>query len=132
MKIKELIEDYNGAMTAKYKSKLTTFRKIEYLKKKLYDEYPNQYRVEMWKIPDEMVEEKKISEQINDRNTWEYTDGKDIKDITSAIGGYHYKKIYKNIKSEICVLVDECQAPGDYWPTCIYYIIYIKNVAFCK
>ena len=73
MKIKELIEGYNSAMTAKYKSKLTTFRKIEYLKKKLYDEYPNQYRVEMWKIPDEMVEEKKISEQINDRNTWEYT-----------------------------------------------------------
>ena len=130
MKIKELIKDYNGAMTAKYKSKLTTFRKIEYLKKKLYDEYPNQYRVEMWKIPDEMVEEKKISEQINDRNTWEYTDGKDIKDITSAIGGYHYKKIYKNIKSEICVLVDEYQSPGDYRPTYIYYIIYIKNVAF--
>ena len=51
MKIKELIEDYNGAMTAKYKSKLTTFRKIEYLKKKLYDEYPNQYRVEMLLAP---------------------------------------------------------------------------------
>ena len=64
------------------------------------------------------------------RNTWEYTDGKDIKDITSAIGGYHYKKIYKNIKSEICVLVDEYQSPGDYRPTYIYYIIYIKNVAF--
>ena len=80
MKINELIQNYDGAMTAKYKSKFTTFRKIEYLKKKLYDEYPNQYRVEMWQIPDEMVKEKNISEQIHDRNTWEYTDGKDIKE----------------------------------------------------
>lgn len=116
-------------MTKKYKNKLDTFRKKKNLEKKLRDEYPNQYRVAEWRIPDEMVKEKNIPMQLIDRRIWEQTDVKDEDDFFTRIGGYHRKYIYKNIKSGSCVLVDECQSVGDYRFSYKYSIIYIQKVA---
>jgi len=115
-------------MTAKYKSKLDTFRKKKNLEKKLRDEYPNQYRVAEWRIPDEMVKEKNIPAQLADWSIWEQTDMKDEDDVFTCAGGYHTKLIYKNVKSGLCVLVDECLSAGDYKPTCKYYITYIQKI----
>ena len=63
MVLREMIQDYDGKMTAKYKSKLDTFRKKKNLEKKLCDEYPNQYRVAEWRIPDEMLMYGKVSQE---------------------------------------------------------------------
>lgn len=115
-------------MTAKYKSKLDTFRKKKNLEKKLRDEYPNQYRVAEWRIPDEMVKAKNIPTQLADRSIWEQTAAKDEDDFITRIGGYHTKSIYKNVKSGLCVLVDEVQSAGDYKTTCMYYITYIQKI----
>lgn len=129
MVLREMIQDYDGAMTAKYKSKLDTFRKKKNLEKKLYDEYPNQYRIAEWRIPDEMVKERNIPTQLADRRIWEQTDMKDVADVFACIDGYHTKSIYKNVKSGLCVLVDECQSAGEYKPEYKYYITYIQKVA---
>ena len=99
MKLKELIQDYDCAMTAKYKNKLDTFVKKEHLEKRLRDEYPNQYRIAEWRIPDEMVKEKNIPAQLADRRIWEQTDMKDVADVFACVDGYHTKSIYKNTKS---------------------------------
>ena len=128
MKLNIIIQDCDGKMTAKYKSKLDTFRKKKNLEKKLRDEYPNQYRVAEWRIPDEMVKEKNIPKQLTDRGIWEQTDMKDVDDFVTRIGGYHTKSIYKNTKSGLCVLVDECLSAGDYKPEYKYYITYIQKV----
>lgn len=128
MKLNVIIQDYDDEMTKKNKNKLDTFRKKKNLEKKLRDEYPNQYRVAEWRIPDEMVKEKNIPMQLIDRRIWEQTDVKDEDDFFTRIGGYHRKYIYKNIKSGSCVLVDECQSVGDYKPTYKYYITYIQKV----
>ena len=128
MILKNLIQDYDGKMTAKYKSKLDTFRKKKNLEKKLRDEYPNQYRVAEWRIPDEMVKEKNIPAQLADRNIWEQTAAKDEDDFITCIGGYHTKSIYKNVKSGLCVLVDECLLAGEYKSEYKYYIIYIFHI----
>ena len=128
MKMTALIQDYDRVMAAKYKNKLDTFRKKRNLEKKLRDEYPNQYRIAEWRIPDEMVKEKNIPEQLTDRSIWEETDMKDENDFISRIGGYHMKSIYKNVKSGLCVLVDECLSAGDYKPVYNYYITYIQKV----
>ena len=128
MKITAFIQDYDSKMTDKYKSKLDTFRKKKNLEKKLRDEYPNQYRVAEWRIPDEMVKERNIPTQLADRRIWEQTDMKDVDDIFARIDGYHTKHIYKNTKSGLCVLVDECLSTGDYKPEYKYYITYIQKV----
>lgn len=128
MKLNVIIQDCDGKMTAKYKSKMDTFRKKKNLEKKLRDEYPNQYRVAEWRIPDEMVKEKDIPKQLTDRGIWEQTDMKDVDDVFTCAGGYHTKHIYKNTKSGLCVLVDECLSDGDYKPTYKYYITYIQKI----
>ena len=115
-------------MTAKYKNRLDTFVKKEHLEKRLRDEYPNQYRIAEWRIPDEMVKEKNISLQLIDGRIWKQTAGKDEKDHITCLGGYHTKYIYKNVKSGLCVLVDECLSDGDYKPTYKYYITYIQKI----
>lgn len=115
-------------MTAEYKNKLDTFRKKKNLEKKLRDEYPNQYRVAEWRIPDEMVKERNIPTQLADRGIWEQTDMKDVDDFFAHIDGYHTKSIYKNAKSGLCVLVDECLSAGEYKSEYKYYIIYIQKV----
>ena len=129
MVLREMIQDYDGAMTAKYKNKLDTFRKKKNLEKKLREEYLNQYRVAEWRIPDEMVKEKNIPKQLTDRGIWEQTDMKDVDDFVTRIGGYHTKSIYKNVKSGLCVLVDEVQSAGNYKSSYTYSIIYIQKVA---
>ena len=128
MKLNVIIQDCDGKMTAKYKSKLDTFRKKKNLEKKLCDEYPNQYRVAEWRIPDEMVRERNIPAQLTDWSIWKQTDMKDVDDIFARIGGYHTKSIYKNVKSGLCILVDECLSVGDYKPVYNYYITYIQKI----
>ena len=115
-------------MAAKYKSKLDTFRKKKNLEKKLRDEYPNQYRVAEWRIPDEMVKERNIPAQLTDWSIWKQTDMKDVDDIFARIDGYHTKHIYKNVRSGLCVLVDECLSAGEYQSEYKYYITYIQKV----
>ena len=115
-------------MTTKYKSKLDTFRKKKNLEKKLRDEYPNQYRVAEWRIPDEMVKEKNIPMQLTDRNIWKQTDMRDENDFFAHIDGYHTKRIYRNVKSGLSVLVDECLSAGEYKPEYKYYITHIQKV----
>lgn len=128
MKLRDLIKNYDAAMTTKFQDKLDTFRKIQTLQKKLGNEYPNQYRVAEWRIPDEMVAEKNILQKLNDWKVWEQTAAKNEKDIITYVGGYHTKSIYKNIESGVCVLVDEVMSVGDHKPQHKIFILYIQRV----
>ena len=75
-----------------------------------------------------MVEEKNILKKLNDRNVWEQTVAKDEEDIITYVGGHHTKSIYKNIKSGVCVLVDEVMSVDDHKPKYKVFIIYIQRV----
>lgn len=128
MKLSEMIPDYDAGMTKKYKKKLDTFRKIANLQKKLYEEYPNQYRVANYRIPDDFAQEKNIAKQLDNWQAWERTALRDVDDLTTYMGGVHTKSIYRYLQTGLCVLVDEVQAVDDYKPTYKFYIIYIQKI----